>query len=215
MGSSENGRAHQWYIPHGQRGYRSHMDASLVAGMCSRGLVLTSAGQRNRISGSPAALVQSLDYLEHVSSQCCWWSVADVSAGWDGTNSVSLTQDHFRVWDECSHRAPGLPPSTAALMGSDLTTVKSFTRLELRVCMVPSSGTTFRWTCICTRLGIAVALYLAVSQDSSGLYSGIIHSGLRSGGSILGSWEVVWIVRTPDQLDGSPGSSSTVECGTG
>jgi len=194
----------------GNEGHRSHMGASLIGGECARAIWYNFRwATKSNFEGRLLRLFNR-GHLEEARFIAMLLMIGcDIYQQDENGNQfrISHAEGHFGgSGDGVAVGIPDLPPGTAALTEFKTHNDKSFTELKAKGVRDAKFEHYVQMNVYMRKMGIAVALYLAVNKNTDELYGEIIPLDSEVADQFLDRGEkIVWMPEPPNKLSESPG----------
>ena len=194
----------------GNEGHRSHMGASLIGGECARAIWYNFRwATKSNFEGRLLRLFNR-GHLEEARFIAMLLMIGcEVYQQDENGNQfrISHAEGHFGgSGDGVVIGLPDLPPGTAALSEFKTHNDKSFTELKAKGVRDAKFEHYVQMNVYMRKMGIAVALYLAVNKNNDELYGEIIPLDSAVADQFLDRGEkIVWMAEPPNKLNESPG----------
>lgn len=194
----------------GNEGHRSHMGASLIGGECARAIWYNFRwATKSNFEGRLLRLFNR-GHLEEARFIAMLLMIGcEVYQQDENGNQfrISHAEGHFGgSGDGVVIGLPDLPPGTAALSEFKTHNDKSFTELKAKGVRDAKFEHYVQMNVYMRKMGIAVALYLAVNKNNDELYGEIIPLDSAVADQFLDRGEkIVWMPEPPNKLSESPG----------
>lgn len=194
----------------GNEGHRSHMGASLIGGECARGIWYNFRwATKSNFEGRLLRLFNR-GHLEEARFIAMLLMIGCEIYQQDENGNqfrISHAEGHFGgSGDGVAVGIPDLPPGTAALTEFKTHNDKSFTELKAKGVRDAKFEHYVQMNVYMRKMGLAVALYLAVNKNNDELYGEIIPLDSAVADQFLDRGEkIVWMSEPPNKMNESPG----------
>jgi len=194
----------------GNDGHRSHMGASLIGGECARAIWYNFRwATKSNFDGRLLRLFNR-GHLEEARFIAMLLMIGcEVYQQDENGNQfrISHAEGHFGgSGDGVVIGLPDLPPGTAALSEFKTHNDKSFTELKAKGVRDAKFEHYVQMNVYMRKMGLAVALYLAVNKNTDELYGEIIPLDSAVADQFLDRGDkIVWMSEPPNKLNESPG----------
>lgn len=194
----------------GNDGHRSHMGASLIGGECARAIWYNFRwATKSNFEGRLLRLFNR-GHLEEARFIAMLLMIGCEIYQQDENGNqfrISHAEGHFGgSGDGVAVGIPDLPPGTAALTEFKTHNDRSFTELKAKGVRDAKFEHYVQMNVYMRKMGIAVALYLAVNKNNDELYGEIIPLDSAVADQFLDRGEkIVWMPEPPNKLNESSG----------
>lgn len=194
----------------GNDGHRSHMGASLIGGECARAIWYNFRwATKSNFEGRLLRLfnrghLEEARFIAMLLMICCEVYQQDENGN---QFRISHAEGHFGgSGDGVAVGIPDLAPGTAALTEFKTHNDKSFSELKAKGVRDAKFEHYVQMNVYMRKMGIAVALYLAVNKNNDELYGEIIPLDSAVADQFLDRGEkIVWMTEPPNKINESPG----------
>lgn len=194
----------------GNEGHRSHMGASLIGGECARAIWYNFRwATKSKFEGRLLRLFNR-GHLEEARFIAMLLMIGCEIFQQDENGNqfrISHAEGHFGgSGDGVAVGIPDLPPGTAALTEFKTHNDKSFSELKAKGVRDAKFEHYVQMNVYMRKMGLAVALYLAVNKNNDELYGEIIPLDSAVADQFLDRGDkIVWMAEPPSKINESPG----------
>lgn len=190
--------------------HRSHMGASLIGGECARAIWYGFRWTTKKEFDGRLLRLFNRGHLEEARFIAMLLMIGCEIFQQDENGKqyrISHAGGHFGgSGDGVAIGIPDLPPGTAALTEFKTHNDKSFSELKAKGVRDAKFEHYVQMNVYLRKMGLAVALYLAVNKNNDELYGEIIHLDSAIADQFLDRGEkIIWMEKPPNKINESPG----------
>jgi hypothetical protein len=194
----------------GNDGHRSHMGASLIGGECARAIWYNFRWATKANFEGRLLRLFNRGHMEEARFIAMLLMIGcDIYQQDENGDQfrISHAEGHFGgSGDGVAVGIPDLPPGTAALTEFKTHNDKSFTELKAKGVRDAKFEHYVQMNVYMRKMGLAVALYLAVNKNNDELYGEIVTLDTVTADQFLDRGEkIVWMSEPPSKINESPG----------